>query len=203
MLQQCPLAVQNKVINQLVVIVVIRILIEYLLSLLTMRTGLLLLAVSRAASFKHNTSALSMMSSAADGYLPDPVYPGTAVERLTNIRERVKGISQAELNQDWDSVRRLILWAGGLRDLPDARPGMGYTGHSFNDYNHCDLTAMLASFSDSTNDGRVEGIQQQNFLGKGIQIASLPELGPGGSWSTCMIGTYAFIIIHMRYRSII
>ena len=27
-----------------------------------------------------------------------------------------------------------------------------------------------------------------NFLGEGIRKASMPELGPGGSWSTCAIG---------------
>ena len=35
-----------------------------------------------------------------------------------------------------------ILWAGGLKDIRNAPPGYGYTGHSFNDYNHCDLTTM-------------------------------------------------------------
>ena len=40
---------------------------------------------------------------------------------------------------DWADVRRSLLWAGGLRDLPRARPGDGYTGHCFADYNHTDL----------------------------------------------------------------
>jgi len=35
---------------------------------------------------------------------------------------------------------------------------------------------------------QIVGIARGNFLGKGIQIASLPELGPGGSWSTCANG---------------
>ncbi len=56
-----------------------------------------------------------------------------------------------------DAVR-LLLWAGGLRDLPNARPGEGYTGHSFNDHNHCDLTAMLETFSTNENKGQVQGI---------------------------------------------
>lgn len=31
--------------------------------------------------------------------------------------------------------------------------GMGYTGHSFNDFNHVDLTAMLDSEADNENEG--------------------------------------------------
>jgi hypothetical protein len=34
----------------------------------------------------------------------------------------------------------------------------------------------------------VQGIAVGNSLGNGIRIASLPELGPGGSWSTCALG---------------
>ncbi len=45
--------------------------------------------------------------------------------------------------------------AGGLRDLPDAAPGRGYTGHSFNDYNHCDLTTMNDSVAQNENRGQV------------------------------------------------
>jgi len=120
--------------------------------------------------------------------LTDENYPGTAVQRMYAIRDRVKSLSQDKLNDDWDEVRRTILWAGGLRDLPNARPGYGYTGHSFNDFNHCDLTAMVDDSSDNENLGRVNGIAYSNKLGEGIRIASLPELGPGGSWSTCMIG---------------
>lgn len=33
--------------------------------------------------------------------------------------------------------------------------GMGYTGHSFNDFNHVDLTAMLDSEADNENEGRI------------------------------------------------
>ena len=51
-------------------------------------------------------------------------------------RSRVQSLKEEDLNDDWGEVRRKILWAGGLRDLPTARPGQGYTGHSFNDYNH-------------------------------------------------------------------
>ena len=61
---------------------------------------------------------------------------GTAVERMLAARSRVASLKEEDLNDDWGEVRRKILWAGGLRDLPTARPGQGYTGHSFNDYNH-------------------------------------------------------------------
>ena len=40
-------------------------------------------------------------------------------------------------------VNPTFLDSGGLKDLSGARPGAGYTGHSFNDFNHCDLTTML------------------------------------------------------------
>jgi hypothetical protein len=104
------------------------------------------------------------------------------------VRDRVTNLTSDELNGPWEDVRRKILWAGGLRDLPDARPGMGYTGHSFNDYNHVDLTCMRSQVSHNENDGSVERIAIGNQLGPGIKIASLEELGPGGSWSTCAIG---------------
>ena len=58
----------------------------------------------------------------------DPVYPGTAVQRLRNVHKRVRSLTQEQLDEDWSSVRRTILWAGGLKDLPDASPGRGYTG---------------------------------------------------------------------------
>jgi len=118
----------------------------------------------------------------------DPEYPGTAVTRLQNVHKRVQSLTTDQLSLDWEAVRRSLLWAGGLKDLPNVRPGMGYTGHSFNDYNHCDLTTMLGNVAHNNNEGRVAGIAYNNQLGRGIQIASITELGPGGSWSTCMIG---------------
>ena len=51
------------------------------------------------------------------------MYPGTAVERMKNVRSRVATLSQEDLSGDWEFVRRKLLWAGGLRDLPDAIPG--------------------------------------------------------------------------------
>ena len=67
----------------------------------------------------------------------DPVYPGTAVARLEAVHQRLAAIPQSELDGPWPEARRALLRAGGLRDLPNARPGQGYTGHAFNDYNHC------------------------------------------------------------------
>ncbi|XP_059351521.1 uncharacterized protein LOC130694077 [Daphnia carinata] len=120
--------------------------------------------------------------------LIDSLYPGTAVTRLQNVQKRVKSLTPEQLSQDWQTVRRSILWAGGLKDLPNVRPGKGYTGHSFNDFNHCDLTTMRGDEADNNNEGKVAGIAYNNRLGEGIRIASIEELGPGGSWSTCMIG---------------
>uniref|UniRef100_A0A7S0D498 Uncharacterized protein n=1 Tax=Amorphochlora amoebiformis TaxID=1561963 RepID=A0A7S0D498_9EUKA len=118
----------------------------------------------------------------------DKEYPGTAVQRMKACRERAKSLTQEDLSKDWEEVRRKILWAGGLRDLPKAIPGQGYTGHSFNDYNHCDLCTMLGEVAQNENKGEVKGIAIGNQLGPGIKIASIEELGPGGSWSTCMMG---------------
>ena len=102
---------------------------------------------------------------------------------------RARALSSEELSRDWPSVRRRLLWAGGLRDNEGAAPGAGYTGHAFNDANHCDLTCMADSTRDETNaDGGVVEISRGNLLGPGIRVASDPELGPGGSWSTCTNG---------------
>jgi len=118
----------------------------------------------------------------------DPVYPGTAVLRMNNARSRACSLTSDQLNGEWERIRKNILWAGGLRDLTNVSPGLGYTGHSFNDFNHCDLTTMLDQVAHNENEGRVAGIAYRNPLGRGIRIASMEELGPGGSWSTCLIG---------------
>ena len=137
----------------------------------------------------------------------DLEYPGTAVERMMAVRARVQELASdgaRPLDQTWEEVRRKILWAGGLRDLATAIPGQGYTGHSFNDYNHVDLTTMLDQVSDSENDGAVRGIAVGNKLGNGIRVASLPELGPGGSWSTCALGCNKDPpqdVAHIQFRS--
>ena len=87
----------------------------------------------------------------------DPQFPGTAVARLQSIHARVSSLlggtdaqhqareAAALNNLPWPEARQKLLWAGGLHDFPDARavpPGSGYTGHAFNDDNHCDLTPM-------------------------------------------------------------
>ena len=133
-----------------------------------------------SVAFVHNSTAergekiARSMTLGAEGRSPlDPAYPGTAVERMLNIRARVKELAKGDdLNQPWEHVRRRILWAGGLKDLPNARPGEGYTGHSFNDFNHVDLTAMLPF--DSQNNGEIQGIAKGNFLGRGIRVVSVP-----------------------------
>jgi len=134
----------------------------------------------------------------------DKEYPGTAVERMTAVRNRVSQLTEEQLNGPWEEVRRALLWAGGLRDLTDAAPGQGYTGHAFNDYNHVDLTCMAEKVSDNQNDGSVREIAVGNLLGPGIRIASLPELGSGGSWSTCANGSNQEPpqdVAHVQFRS--
>eukprot|EP00435_Cladocopium_sp_Y103_P041379 s664_g11.t1 len=134
----------------------------------------------------------------------DREYPGTAVERLKNIQERVRSLNPDDLSKEWEEVRRKILWAGGLKDLPHSRPGQGYTGHSFNDDNHCDLTPMLGEVAHNLHGGEIRGIAMGNRLGPGIEVASLPELGPGGSWSTCTNGCHLEPpqdVAHVQFRA--
>eukprot|EP01063_Lacrimia_lanifica_P015770 TRINITY_DN22434_c0_g1_i1.p1 TRINITY_DN22434_c0_g1~~TRINITY_DN22434_c0_g1_i1.p1 ORF type:complete len:236 (+),score=80.80 TRINITY_DN22434_c0_g1_i1:75-710(+) len=135
----------------------------------------------------------------------DPQYPGTAVERMLAVRGRVKSLAEEDaLVGPWEEVRRKLLWAGGLRDLPKAVPGQGYTGHAFNDYNHVDLTTMSDDVLDCQNDGAVRGISIGNALGRGIRVASLPEVGAGGSWSTCLNGCHTDPpqdVAHVQFRS--
>jgi hypothetical protein len=135
---------------------------------------------SLSAGAPRNLSSTSLQSTVNGDMTVDREYPGTAVERMRNVRARVASLTSADLDGPWEDVRRRILWAGGLKDLPNAVPGQGYTGHSFNDYNHVDLTCMLDQVSDNQNDGAVKGIAIGNRLGSGIRVASLPELGPGG-----------------------
>lgn len=159
-------------------------------------------AAAAVATSSTTTEADSMQSAPL---LPDHECPGTAVQRLHAVHQRVAILAaDGSLNESWENVRRRLLWAGGLRDLPNARPGQGYTGHSFNDYNHVDLTTMNDDNSDNLNDGSVKGIAVGNRLGPGIRIASLPDLGPGGSWSTCAIGCNTHPprdVAHIQFRS--
>jgi hypothetical protein len=134
----------------------------------------------------------------------DKEYPGTAVGRMMAVRARVAELTEEDLNGPWDDVRRKLLSAGGLRDLSGAIPGQGYTGHAFNDYNHVDLTCMAEKVSDNKNDGSIQEIAVGNLLGPGIRVASLPELGPGGSWSTCANGSNKDPpqdVAHVQFRS--
>eukprot|EP00501_MAST-03F_sp_TOSAG23-6_P002289 GSMAST32.ASY1.ANO1.2390.1 assembled CDS len=93
----------------------------------------------------------------------DKLYPGTAVKRMMSARERVCSFSPATLSKSWQEVRR----------------SMGYTGHSFNDWNHVDATCMLGKVTHFENNGEVQGIALGNRLGRGIEVASIKELGPG------------------------
>merc|ERR1719226_389458 len=50
---------------------------------------------------------------------------------------------------------------------------------------------MQADVTQNCNsDGAVAQISRRNQLGPHIQMASLPELGPGGSWTTCTNGAH-------------
>lgn len=111
-----------------------------------------------------------METSAINANTIDREYPGTAVQRMLAIQNRVRSLSNIELSDDWEEVRRRLLWAGGLRDLPNAVPGQGYTGHSFNDFNHCDLTAMVDEATSFENNGQVEYISARNPLGNCLKL---------------------------------
>jgi hypothetical protein len=166
---------------------------------------LIKLSAKQKSAMHMSTNSLSGRGGTLDTF--DEQYPGTAVERMYAIRDRVKALTTEELNGKWDFVRKNILRAGGLRD--EARlemVGKGYTGHSFNDYNHVDLTAMRGEEADNENAGRVEGMHYSNKLGEGIKRASIgpPELPPGGSWSTCQIGagkSPPADVAHIQFRS--
>merc|ERR1711957_787439 len=91
-----------------------------------------------------------------------------------------------------------LLAAGGLKEDRS-------TSHAFNDDNHCDLTTMVESVSFQSNaDGKIAQISQRNQLGPHIQKASLPEHGPGGSWSTCTNGAHLTPpsdVAHIQFQS--
>lgn len=126
----------------------------------------------------------------------DPEYPATAVARMRACRDRARALSQGDLSGSWSSVRKRLLAAAGLKDLTDVRPGHGNTSHAFNDYNHCDATALRTEAYAPGGPGEP--------LGPGIAAASLPELGEGGSWSTCTNGCHVEPpqdIAHAQLRS--
>lgn len=105
---------------------------------------------------------------------------------------------------EFHNVRSTL--ARGLRDLRDVPPGRGNTGHCFNDFNHVDATTMTLDMSDNENRGQVQGIAFGNQLGPGIRVASLPEVGPGGTWCTCAQGAAReppADVAHLQFRSAI
>ena len=62
---------------------------------------------------------------------------------------------------------------------------------------------MATNLNEAGTD-RVEGIALGNALGAGIVVASLPELGEGGSWSTCTNGCNQEPprdVAHVQFRS--
>ena len=93
------------------------------------------------------TSILSMSvgaltSVSAFPTLLDSSYPGTNFDRMNASRDLVRA---ADLSGDWTSVRKTLLTCAGLHDYPDMSthpPGAGYTGHSFNDWNHVCVCTM-------------------------------------------------------------
>jgi hypothetical protein len=179
--------------------------VPYAVSTNSSQTSAFALDASGAIHNIINRSSSSSSLSLSSQMPVDPEYPGTAVDRMMAARARVASLTKLELNANWEHVRKKLLWAGGLKDLPNAIPGQGYTGHSFNDYNHVDLTCMLDQMSHNENDGSVvKEISRGNQLGPGIRIASLPELGPGGSWSTCANGSNLDPpqdVAHIQFRS--
>ena len=140
------------------------------------------------------TPSLAFVTMSSVARKVDPVYPGTAVERMNNCMARARSLQQdgTKLSAPWPEVRRSLLWAAGLRDLTDVAPGAGYTGHAFADANHCDAT-MLHEVAHNDVFARVAG-----------EVASDPDLGEGGSWSTCMSGCPLDPpqdVAHVQFRS--
>ena len=148
-------------------------------------------------------SAVSVVASVASSAAlasTDALYPGTAVTRMLEARRRASALTHADLSGDWASVvRPKLLWAAGLKQTAE-------TAHAFADDNHCDATCMLGDVSHNINDGDapVAGIARHNLLGPHIERASLPELGEGGSWSTCTNGCHTEPprdVAHVQFRA--
>ena len=105
------------------------------------------------------------------------MYPGTAVARMLASRERAAPPRLRELGK-WEASQSSSSGRRACATSPTWRPA-GYTGHAFNDANHCDATTMLKvshNLSEAGKD-RVAAIAVGNRLGPGIEVASLPELG--------------------------
>ena len=143
-----------------------------------------------------------------DGSVTDTAFPGTATQRLLNVLKNVYELQNSTasgsatpppLSSDWERVTRpALLRAGGLSNDRS-------TSHAFNDDNHCDLCCMLGQVQHNQNaDGAIAEISKRNFLGAHIEKASLKELGPGGSWSTCTNGchrTPAVDVAHTQFSA--
>jgi|AntAceMinimDraft_5_1070358.scaffolds.fasta_scaffold12781_1 hypothetical protein len=41
-------------------------------------------------------------------------YPGTALSRMENCRDRAASLKEEQLSGDWEDVRGLLLWAAGM-----------------------------------------------------------------------------------------
>lgn len=130
--------------------------------------------------------------------------PGTAVERLFAARYRASSLD-GKLTGDWTDIRKKLLWAAGLADIPAGREGA--TSHCFGDFNHVSATTMAGHVQDNEHDGEVKHMAKGNYLGAGIKLASLRE-GKGfekdGSWCTCAIGAGKeppFDIAHHQFQS--
>lgn len=77
-----------------------------------------------------NDSNKNMPSSSCVAAVPtndlfDEQYPGTAVQRLQSVHQRVRQLVAEDRlsNRPWEDIRRELLWAGGLRDLSNVLPG--------------------------------------------------------------------------------
>jgi hypothetical protein len=74
------------------------------------------------SSFKSNNGVDQKATQNAEMEI-DAEYPGTAVQRLRSVHERVAQLTRAQLDADWPTVRRALLWAGAfLRELHELNP---------------------------------------------------------------------------------
>ena len=88
-------------------------------------TSSIIRSFTKSSSSSSNSNIMrTKLNNNNDSLVVDNEYPGTAVQRLQNVLKRVASLScEDDLSGDWDDVRRKILWAGGLKDLPNAIPG--------------------------------------------------------------------------------
>lgn len=138
----------------------------------------------------------------------DRDYPGTAVQRMRAARKRINFLAKEgkfTMGSSWETIRQHLLWAGGLRHLPQ-QGQVGYTGHGFQDATHVDLTCVRLAVHDHRHDGQaIPGIAPGNALGQSMQVASLPDLGPGLSWTTCQNGCHTLPeprdVAHVQFQA--